>query len=1082
MPTVQKTEIPVKCKPCADILPPPLNGTPVVTFESLSADARNEKLYELAELFRTNIAQYKSPNYDESNTRTDFIDKFFELVGWDVRNTQGHAEQYRDVVREDKVVVDNRPKAPDYSFRIGGYRKFFVEAKKPSVNIHDDISPAFQIRRYGYTAKLALSILTDFEEFAVYDTRIKPHKNDKASKGRIFYCRYDQYLEKCDFEGVETNFDYIIGTFSKTAILKGSFDRYIESTKNRKGTGEVDKELLALVEQWRLDLAKNVAKANPKLDTHNLNVAVQRIIDRILFLRIAEDRQIERYENLLHAAEKQGIYTNLHSLFVKADEKYNAGLFKQEGWLDGISVDDKVLAPIIKGLYYPESPYEFSVLPIEILGSIYERFLGKTIRLTQGHQAKVEEKPEVRKAGGVYYTPQYIVDYIVRETIGRKVAGKKPQVVEKLSVLDPACGSGSFLVGAYTFLLDWHRSYYEEESNRKAALKKGLIYEAGENTYRLSIETKQRILLNNIYGVDIDPIAVEVTKLSLYLKLLENETEESRGMLFSHSDLKMLPNLDANIQCGNSLIESDFYKGRQMNLFDDEAMRKVNAFDWQKAFPTIFNTGGFDCVIGNPPYVRIQQMKESAPEHVEYYKLQYQAASEGNYDLYTVFIEKGLTLLNGDGCLGIICPNKFFTAQYGRPIRRILSAGKHLSQIVNFGHHQVFENATTYTALLFLDKSSCEELAYTKVLDLDSWKTEHGLTTQIPPKIKGKTKKPSTTPTPEPIFVASEIGTISSKKITDDVWNFSVGKGVGLFEKLSQMPLKLGDIASIFVGLQTSADTVFLFKDSVLSKRKTTRLFSKELECEFEIENKILKPVIRSGSIGQYWATPTALALFPYHIHDTSAVLIAEDEMKEKFPCAWEYLVQNKKLLSNREHGKFKGKGWYQYGRNQSLYQWFATKIMLPYMVTGLSAYYDTQGSFFVNVTTGGFGMRIPVKYGDLRYFTSLLNSKLLDWYLKRIASVFRGGYFGANKQYLVQLPLPAMDLANKPMRTKHDHLVDLVSQMSIARVARQEAVSDSDRKLNDQRISILDREIDALVYELYGLTDEEIRIVEGSL
>jgi len=666
------------------------------------ADAQRQELRQLIDLFRDNIDQYKGPNYDESNTRTDFIDKFFELLGWDVRNLDGYAEQYRDVVREDTVVIDNRPKAPDYSFRIGGYRKFFVEAKRPSVNIRDDISPAFQIRRYGYTAKLALSILTDFEELAVYDTRIKPHKNDKASKGRVFYCRYDQYLEKCDFEGFETNIDYIVGTFSKNAILRGSFDRYIESTKNRKGTSEVDKELLALVELWRLDLAKSIAKANPTLDSHNLNVAVQRIIDRIFFLRIAEDRRIERYGNLFRAAEKQGVYKNLHSLFVNADEKYNAGLFKQEDWLNRLQVDDKVLVSIIRGLYYPESPYEFSVLPIEILGSIYERFLGKTIRLTAGHQARVEEKPEVRKSGGVYYTPQYIVDYIVRETIGRKIEGGKPQTVDNLRFLDPACGSGSFLVGAYTFLLDWHRSYYEGESNRKTALKKGTIYEAGQNTYRLSIEEKQRILLNNIYGVDIDPIAVEVTKLSLYLKLLENETEESCDSLFSHSDLKVLPNLDSNIQCGNSLIGSDFYIGRQMNLFDNEAMRKINAFDWHKVFPAIFRAGGFDCVLGNPPYTYMIE-----DDIQEYFQQNYKY-QDYQKDLYLLFLEKYSALLKAGGMFGVIVSNTWLLSVTYRKIRSYLTSQYQWHKILHLPE-KVFKQAVVDTHILVFDRIQPKE-------------------------------------------------------------------------------------------------------------------------------------------------------------------------------------------------------------------------------------------------------------------------------------------------------------------------------------------------------------------------------------
>ncbi|MCX7999155.1 MAG: type I restriction enzyme HsdR N-terminal domain-containing protein, partial [Leptospiraceae bacterium] len=190
----------------------------------------NEKLSKLSELvkqFGENLTQYKSGKYDEANTRVDFIDKFFELLDWDVRNEQGFSEQYRDVVREDKVQIEGKQKAPDYSFRIGGVRKFFVEAKKPSVNIKEEIEPAFQVRRYAYTAKLPLSILTDFEEFAVYDTRIKPSKDDKASVGRIFYCTYLEY---------EKNFEFLYNTFSKTAILKGSFDRYVEENKNKKGT------------------------------------------------------------------------------------------------------------------------------------------------------------------------------------------------------------------------------------------------------------------------------------------------------------------------------------------------------------------------------------------------------------------------------------------------------------------------------------------------------------------------------------------------------------------------------------------------------------------------------------------------------------------------------------------------------------------------------------------------------------------------------------------------------------------------------------------------------------------------------
>ncbi len=1041
----------------------------------MTADSPQEELRKLVELFQTNIAQYKSPNYDEANTRTDFIDKFFELLGWDVRNTAGYSEQYRDVVREDRVEIDNRPKAPDYSFRIGGNRKFFVEAKKPSVNIKDDISPAFQIRRYGYTAKLALSILTDFEEFAVYDTRIKPHKNDKASTARIFYCKFDQYLEGASLEGFETNFDYIIGTFSKENILKGSFDRYIEATKNKRGTSEVDKELLALVEEWRLTLAKSMAKQNPELDTYHLNTAVQRIVDRILFLRIAEDRRIERYETLLKTTKGAGVYGRLQSIFADADEKYNAGLFKREDWLGKLIVDDKILAPIISGLYYPESPYEFSVLPIEILGSIYERFLGKTIKLTASHKAEVEEKPEVRKAGGVYYTPQYIVDYIIRETIGRKIDSTKP--IPTITTLDPACGSGSFLVGAYTFFLDSYLSHYTGEKNLKKSLKSGVIYESGVNTYRLSIEEKQRILLANIFGVDIDPIAVEVTKLSLYLKLLEHETEESREMLFKHSDLKMLPNLDENIRCGNSLIESDFYRDKDLPLLGDYEMRKVNAFDWKKAFPKIFQMGGFSTVIGNPPYVRIQEMKKSAPDQVEYYKTEYQAAAEGNYDLYTLFLEKGLSLLNPQGRLGMICPNKFFTAQYGRPIREILASGKHLSHVVNFGHNQVFDNATTYTSLLFLEKKSSEEMRYVKVSDLEGWKAEQDLTLKTRTEKRKSTKKATAMPE-GPI---SETGMIACESITAAEWNFTVGKGAALFEKLSKMPVKLGDVANIFVGLQTSADNVFIL-DYISETTHSIRLYSKILQEERVFEKALFHPIISGTDVGRYSPLPSRqYILFPYYTQGERVELISFKEIEEKYPRTAAYFQENRKKLSGRENGKFKGKGqtWHGYIYLKNMAKQNHVKLCIPRLVNRLHAAFDGDGSHFLdNVDVGGLTIRPDnISTLSLEYLLALLNSRVLVYFFPFISAPFRGGWLSANRQFIEKLPIVVP--STKQERKIHDRLAELVNQMLAAQVKLREAISDADRKLSEQRISILDNQIDALVYELYGLTDEEIGIVE---
>jgi len=257
--------------------------------------------------------------------------------------------------------------------------------------------------------------------------------------------------------------------FSRESILKGSFDRYAESTKGKKGTAEVDASFLKEIEEWRDLLARTIALRNPGLTQRELNFAVQVTIDRIIFLRICEDRGIEGYGELQALCDGANTYARLLDLYRKADQRYNSGLFHFEQergrgeapdtLTPSLTIDDKALKEILKRLYYPDSPYEFSVLPADILGQVYEQFLGKVIRLTAGHRAVVEDKPEVKKAGGVYYTPTYVVDYIVKNTVGTLLEGSTPKKASSLRILDPACGSGSFLIGAFQYLMDWHRDW-----------------------------------------------------------------------------------------------------------------------------------------------------------------------------------------------------------------------------------------------------------------------------------------------------------------------------------------------------------------------------------------------------------------------------------------------------------------------------------------------------------------------------------------------------------------------------------------------------------------------------------------------
>ncbi|MEK7325812.1 MAG: N-6 DNA methylase, partial [Chloroflexota bacterium] len=425
----------------------------------------------------------------------------------------------------------------------------------------------------------------------VYDCRLRPAEKDKPSVARVNYLRCEEFADR---------WPEVWDVFSREAVWGGSFDQFAQAGKNKRGTSEVDAEFLKEIEGWREALAKNIALRNPRLTIDELNDAVQRLIDRLIFLRMAEDRGVEDYGQLQRLAEGEGIYAGLLALSRKADAKYNSGLFDFSKGGDTViprlAVDDKALRPILADLYYPQSPYEFSVLPAEILGNVYEQFLGKVIRLTASHQAKVEEKPEVKKAGGVYYTPAYIVEYIVKNTVGKQIEGQSPKQLKGFRVLDPACGSGSFLLGAYTFLLDYYQQWYAGHQPEKHP---GAVRSHGE-AWRLTTAEKKRILVEHIFGVDIDRQAVEVTKLSLLLKVLEGESDETLGKQLALLQERALPNLDRNIKCGNSLIGPDYFSGQLLK--DDDELRRVNPFDWAAEFPEAMKAGGFDCVIGNPPY------------------------------------------------------------------------------------------------------------------------------------------------------------------------------------------------------------------------------------------------------------------------------------------------------------------------------------------------------------------------------------------------------------------------------------------------------------------------------------------------
>lgn len=616
--------------------------------------------------------KYLLPNYQEAEARKDFIDPLFKALGWDVDHEREHNPYEQEVkVERGLSVHDARSqKRADYAFHLApNFRdvRFYVEAKKPSVDLNRSADAHFQTLRYGYSAKTPLAVLTDFEQIRVLDCRRRPHP-DTALDQTYKSWHYTEFRDSAKF----AEFYWL---FSRQAHLDGSYQRRIDELPKPRGGAKqrglfkggyqpVDDSFLEELSDHREALAKAFKKADQSLDSATLTEIVQRTLDRLVFLRFLEDKQIETDIRLSDFGKGKGAWADFRAASRRLDNIYNGIVFKPLDVLDdpGFSVDDDVIADICERLSAENSPYNFDAIPIHILGSIYERFLGSVIRATE-KRAVVEEKPEVRKAGGVYYTPEYIVRYIVANTVGKQIAGKTPAEIAKLRFADIACGSGSFLLGIYDELLRYHADWYNRPENDKQAKKDGCVKTEDEH-WRLSLAQRRAILLNNVYGVDLDRQAVEVAQLSLFLKLLEDEraTSARQYQLDYGRDTnlkRLLPDLSSNIKCGNSLIGWDVAGSAGLSNEDEQ---RLNPMNYEDEFPAVMRAGGFDSIVGNPPYEVVEKERSEASwphqAFIDAVKTTdfYDSALGGKRNMYRFFVVRTIKLLKNGGRTGLIVP------------------------------------------------------------------------------------------------------------------------------------------------------------------------------------------------------------------------------------------------------------------------------------------------------------------------------------------------------------------------------------------------------------------------------------------
>lgn len=980
---------------------------------------------QLTEKYQSDRDYYLTNKYNETLLRSDFLDPFFELLGWDIKNNAGKPTNEREVILEEalKANASENSKKPDYTFRLFSERKFFLEAKKPFVKIEADNDTAKQVRRYGFTAKLKISVLSNFEYLIIYDTSVKVEKDDTFQKALVKKYHYTEY---------ESKFEEIKRLLGKEAVYSGSFDNEWKEIENKINQYSIDNLFLKQINEWRKALGAEIHKYEPKIDEQQLNDIVQSYLNRVLFLRVCEDRNLEDYQTLLKFANTND-FKALIKKFQEADKRYNSGLFDQllkDKIVENIS---SVFWTIIQHLYYPESPYSFSVFSSDVLGSIYEIFLSEKLVVQNGTVELVKKPENIDR--DIVTTPTFIINDILRNTVLPKCKGKTDKEILQLKFADIACGSGAFLLELFQLLNDILIDYYLENDKSK-------LIQTNINTYKLPFEIKRKVLLNCIFGVDKDYNAVEATKFGLLLKLLESEDVTS-----TNKTKPVLPDLSENIFFGNSLLNP-----RQV---DKKNQTEVNPFDFSKL--------RFDVIVGNPPYMKSEDMKNITPLELPLYKINYTSAYK-QFDKYFLFLEQGLDLLTDDGILGYIVPSKFTKVGAGKKLRELLSEKEYLHSIVSFGANQVFADKTTYTCLLILNKKPQKTFQYAEVKSLNSWKVRE----------------------PEAVKYASK----NTEELDSEVWVLVPPELTEAYNKIVSKSVKLADLIgdeNIFNGIQTSANDVYIFTPE--KEDKKYYFFSKK-GIEYKIEKEITKPYFKTSSGEDNLYTyrtfkPNARVIYPYAPTKTGVDIIPLTTIQKKFPLAYDYLQKHKSILNNpkrdiKPEPKTKNE-WYRYGRHQSLDSCgLSQKIIVGVLSVGDKYAIDIYGTLISSGGTAGYCVIAVPEASEysIYYIQAILNSKYLEWFSALYGEVFRGGYIARGTKVLKNLPIRKIDFANKEEKTLHDKIVE--AQKELIRIYDQIDDNAGNKRALTPLQAQFAREkanLEKLLAKLYNLGDDVLLI-----
>jgi type I restriction-modification system DNA methylase subunit len=868
----------------------------------------------------------------------------------------------------------------------------------------------------------------------------------------------------------------------------------------------ITKKLYKDYSLFKRELHQNLTELNPDYDPIELFKKSQKLIDRFLFLFFGEDRHLLPPNSVRlilsdwRDLQDRDVEIPLYDRFKKYFEylnigykgkrydvfAYNGGLFKPDKILDVIKIDDELLYRHT----YKLAEYDFaSEVDVNILGHIFENSLNELDEIkAQLEGQEIDKSKTKRKKDGVFYTPKYITKYIVENTVGKLCEEKKQaleifeeeyftdkkrqkktiqSLVEKLdayrkwllqlTICDPACGSGAFLNQALDFLIEEHQ--YIDELQAKL-FGDALVMSDMENS----------ILENNLFGVDLNEESVEIAKLSLWLRTAQPN--------------RKLNDLNGNIKCGNSLI-------------DDVAIAGDKAFDWEKAFPKVFEKGGFDVIIGNPPYLRVQGIKENHLSQSLFIEKKYLSA-KGRYDLYILFIEKSFNLINKSGKVSFILPHNFINGNLGEAIRSYLIENNSVEEILHFGSHKVFADASTYTCILTLSNNN-NQFRYLST-------------------------------SPSNLFLTKVFNIINYNNLSKDKWELNENDTQNLLDKLNSLKFKIADFFNdVARGVVTGADSIFIL--SGIMEGPNFRGFSKELNSEIEIESNLLKPILMGNGVSKYCKLENELFLLYPHISiNNKTVPIPISQLKNQFPKTFDYLINfQNQLIEKKKKYKTNPELWYSLHNSRDIKLFENTKIVVPYLSNKSQMSFDLQGDFYTNDKCSSLRLKKDYENNYL-YFLSILNSKLLWFFIKNTSSEFSGGYFAFTNLFLNPFPLPEIPLNEYEFAQKSLLMLSLnkelqeQSQKFQRTIQRKFELEELPKKLQDwyklsyaefikelakkkvklslsqeaewedyfieeskkalelkATIDATDKAIDAMVYELYGLSEEEIAIVEGS-